>query len=66
MKMQIVHFSTNNQVGINLSVQEQPNGDLFIIRTFQTPVPDEIHVPKSFTLRAEEKHGLLKYLQDNS
>lgn len=62
--MKVVHFSTNNEVGINLSVDELKNGNLLIIRTVQTANPEKACPPELFTVRAEERHSLMEYLAD--
>jgi len=56
-----IHFSNNNSVGINLAVFEEENGDLSIMRCFQSASSPS--VPEIFTLRAEERHGLMEYMQ---
>jgi hypothetical protein len=58
--MESVHFSTNNVVGINLNADEQPNGDLLLLRVFQSATAPQD--PESFVLRSEERHGLMEYL----
>lgn len=58
--MESIHFSTNSVVGINLNADEQPKGDLLLLRVFQSAT--EPREPESFMLRAEERHGLMEYL----
>ena len=62
--MKVIHFSTNNSVGINLSVEEKENGDLLFIRVFQTASPKKTKPPELFALRAEEKHAVMEYLNE--
>ncbi len=58
--MENIHFSTNGITGINLSGEEQPNGDLLLLRVFQCAAAPR--TPETFTVRAEERHGLMEYL----
>lgn len=60
--MKVIHFSTNNEVGINLSVSENLNGDLFLVRCFQTANPKLTKPPETFLIRAEERHSVMEYL----
>lgn len=60
--MKTIHFSTDNVVGINLAVGEQPNGDLLLCRVFQTVEADKAKVPELFTVRAEERHAVCEHL----
>ena len=85
--MENIHFSTNGQVGINLSADEQPNGAMTLIRVYLsgTPVTELAPLagltqlttldlggtkvtdltpgePELFTVRPEERHGLMEYL----
>ena len=58
--METIHFSTDGVVGINLSVQEQSNGDLRLLRVYQSAIkPRE---PDVFCLRAQERQDLRDYL----
>ncbi len=58
--MENIHFSTNGVIGINLSGEEQPNGDLRLLRVTQSATAPR--APEMFTVRAEERHGLMEYL----
>jgi hypothetical protein len=58
--METIHFSTDGVVGVNLAVEEQPNGDLGLVRVYQSAQAPR--APDLFTLRAEERHELLAYL----
>jgi len=60
--VEVIHFSTNNRIGINLSVGESEKGDLLLCRTFQTSVTLLAKSSETFTLRAEERHAVMEYL----
>jgi len=58
--METIHFSTDGVVGVNLSVQEESNGDLWLLRVYQSAT--EPKEPDVFCLRAEERQDLRDYL----
>ena len=60
--MKVIHFSTDNVTGINLSAERQENGDVSVIRTFQSAIGR--CPPETFTIRAEERHALMEYLSE--
>ncbi len=60
--MEVIHFSTNNEVGINLSAEEVEGGDLMLLRTHQTANPRLAKPPEPFIIRAEERHAVMEYL----
>lgn len=64
-RMEVIHFSTNNIVGRNLSADEMNNGDLLLIRTRQTANPDKAKPPETFVVSSEERHGLMEYLNSH-
>ncbi|KKN52823.1 hypothetical protein LCGC14_0608720 [marine sediment metagenome] len=60
--MEVIHFETDGQVGINLSGKELPNGDVQLLRVFQTGDPTKTQPPETFIIRAEECEDLMQYL----
>jgi hypothetical protein len=58
--METIHFSSDGVVGVNLSVEEQRNGDLRLVRVYQSA--SDPRAPDLFTVRAAERHELLAYL----
>lgn len=63
--MEVIHFDTDGQVGINLSGEELPNGDVRLLRVIQTGDPTKTQPPEAFTIRAEEREDLMQFLQDS-
>lgn len=62
--MSTIHFSTDGDVGIHLSAEEQSNGDLRLTRVYQSAT--DRRRPEQFLLRAEERQDLAAYLRSRS
>lgn len=62
--MDTIHFSTDGDVGIHLTAEEQPNGDLRLTRVYQSALAGR--KPESFLLRAQERQDLRTYLGGRS
>lgn len=61
--MEVIHFDTDGVVGINLSGEELDNGDIRLIRVYQTADPSKTQTPELFFVRKEELEDLNQYLQ---
>jgi hypothetical protein len=58
--METIHFFTDGQVGVHLTADELPSGDLRLLRVYQSAThPQE---PDVFVLRADERRDLRDYL----
>ena len=60
--MEVIHFETNGEVGINLSGEYLPNGDLRLIRTFQTADPTKILKPEISVIRKKELKSFRQFI----
>ena len=60
--MEVIHFDTDGQVGINLSGEELSNGDIQLLRTVQTADPTKTKAPEFFTIHMDECEDLMQYL----